>query len=196
MKNVLILNAHQVWEGFAPGKLNQSFVDMASSLLTEKGYTVKTTLINDQNYQVKDEIEKHLWADYIIIQTPMYWMQTPWIFKKYMDEVYTAAMGGELCNGDGRTRKDPSKQYGSGGTAQDKKYMLSVTANAPREAFGDVNQTFFGGKTVDDVYFPLHLNYKFFGMEALPTFSAHDVLKNPQIEEDFARFKKHINDNF
>ncbi len=196
MKNVLIINAHQVWEGFAPGKLNQSFIDIASTALEKKGYTVKTTTVNDQNYHIKDEIEKHLWADYIIIQTPMYWMQTPWIFKKYMDEVYSSAMGGELCTGDGRTRQDPSKQYGTGGTAQDKKYMLSVTCNAPKEAFNDPNQTFFEGKTVDDVYFPLHLNYKFFGMEALPTFSAHDVLKNPQIEEDFTRFKEHINYHF
>ncbi len=196
MKNVLIINAHQVWEGFAPGKLNQSFIDIASTALEKKGYTVKTTTVNDQNYQIKDEIEKHLWADYIIIQTPMYWMQTPWIFKKYMDEVYSSAMGGELCTGDGRTRQDPSKQYGTGGTAQDKKYMLSVTCNAPKEAFNDPNQTFFEGKTVDDVYFPLHLNYKFFGMEALPTFSAHDVLKNPKIEEDFTRFKEHINYHF
>lgn len=135
MKKILIINAHQVWEGFAPGKLNGSFVEMATEILTGKGYEVKTTKVNDQDYEIESEIEKHLWADYIIVQTPMYWMQTPWIFKKYMDEVYTSAMQGQLCNGDGRTRSDASKQYGSGGTAQDKKYMLSITCNAPKRSF-------------------------------------------------------------
>jgi len=40
----------------------------------------------------------------------------PWNFKKYMDEVYTAGMGGELCRGDGRTAEEPRKNYGTGGT--------------------------------------------------------------------------------
>lgn len=38
---------------------------------------------------------------------------------------------------DGCTRDDPSKQYGTGGKMQGKQYMLSLTWNAPQEAFGD-----------------------------------------------------------
>ncbi|NEP84602.1 MAG: NAD(P)H-dependent oxidoreductase, partial [Okeania sp. SIO3B3] len=49
-------------------------------------------------------------------QTPVNWMGVTWSFKKYMDYVYSAGMGGQLCKGDGRTRSDPSKQYGTGGT--------------------------------------------------------------------------------
>jgi modulator of drug activity B len=31
----------------------------------------------------------------------------------------------------------------------------------------------------------MHLNFKFFGMEPLPTFACFDVMKNPDIENDF-----------
>ena len=43
-----------------------------------------------------------------------YDMGVPWSFKKYIDLVYSAGTDGRLCDGDGRTRSDPSRQYGSG----------------------------------------------------------------------------------
>ncbi|SES71806.1 modulator of drug activity B [Nitrosospira multiformis] len=35
----------------------------------------------------------------------------------------------------------------------------------------------------------MHLNFKWIGYEALPTFMAYDVMKNPEIETDFKRFE-------
>jgi modulator of drug activity B len=105
-------------------------------------------------------------------------------------------MDGRLCAGDGRTRSDPSKQYGTGGTLAGTKYMLSLTLNAPRESFGDPPQTFFGGLSVDDLFRPMHLNFKFFGMEALPTFACYDVMKNPDVEADLAKYRKHLESVF
>ena len=40
-----------------------------------------------------------------------------------------------LLAGDARTRLDPSRQYGTGGKMQGKKFMICATWNAPREAF-------------------------------------------------------------
>ncbi len=74
--------------------------------------------------------------------------------------------------------------------------MLSLTYNAPREAFNDPNQVFFGGRGVDDLFWPMHLNFKFFGMKPLETFACHDVLKNPDVENDFIRFEAHLNKLF
>lgn len=47
------------------------------------------------------------------------------------------------------------QKYGSGGLIHDKKYMLSLTWNAPMEAFNDADQ-FFHGVGVDGVYLPFH----------------------------------------
>ncbi len=47
-------------------------------------------------------------------------MGAPWTVKKYIDDVFTEGHG-TLYASDGRTRKDPSKKYGSGGLVQGKK---------------------------------------------------------------------------
>ena len=38
----------------------------------------------------------------------------------------------------------------------------------------------------------MHLNYKFLGMKPLETFACYDVLKNPDVENDFVRFEAHL----
>ena len=38
----------------------------------------------------------------------------------------------------------------------------------------------------------MHLNFKFFGMTSLNTFACHDVLKSPDIQNDFLRFEVHL----
>lgn len=191
MKNIFLINAHEPYP-FSEGRLNGSLVEKMDAHLKANGYEVRTTAMKDE-YAIDAEIEKHRWADAIVVQTPCNWMGVPWSFKKYMDDIYSAGMDGRLCDGDGRTRKDPSKQYGSGGTLTGKKYMLSVTFNAPTESFNDPDQFFFEGKGVDDLFWPMHLNFRFFGMEPLETFSCHDVLKNPDVENDFVRFEAHLN---
>ena len=194
MKNVFILNAHQPYE-FSPGKLNAEIIRRMETHLISKGYEVRHTHVVD-DYSVPEEIEKHRWADVVILQSPVNWMGVPWMAKKYMDEVYMAGTGGLLCNNDGRTSAAPKDNYGGGGTLNGKKYMLSLTFNAPKEAFNDPSQYLFQGKSVDDLFFPCHLNFRFFAMEPLPTFSVHDVMKNPETEQDFLRLENHLNSIF
>ena len=70
--------------------------------------------------------------------------------------------------------------------------MLSLTFNAPQDAFDDESQYLFQGKSVDDLLFPAHMNFRFFGMTPLPTFASMDVMKNPQIAQDFQAFDEHL----
>ena len=133
MSNILLLNGAQPYE-FAPGTLNATLVDRARTALEAQGHAVRVTTVAE-GYDANSEVESHVWADTVIMQFPINWMSVPWSFKKYMDEVYTAGMDGRLCAGDGRTAEAPKSNYGLGGTLTDTKYMLSVTFNAPREAF-------------------------------------------------------------
>ena len=189
MKKVLIINTHQPYAS-SPGVLNAALVALMDRMLRDKGYEVRTTRLAD-GYEVQEEAEKHRWADVIVLQGPVNWMGFPWTFKKYQDEVY-GALGGSLFDGDGRHRADPGLHYGSGGLAQDKKYMLSLTYNAPRAAFDDEDQYLLRGKGVDDMFLPAHLCFRFMAMEPLDTFVCYDVLKNPDIENDFKRLEAHI----
>lgn len=194
MTKVHILNGHQPYP-FAEGRLNASLVEQARTHLSGKGYAVRVTEVA-KGYDVDAEVANHRWADVVIMQFPVNWMGVPWSFKRYIDEVYSAGMDGRLCNGDGRTREAPKANYGMGGTLAGRKYMLSLTLNAPREAFDDPTQAFFAGRSVDDLMQPMHLNARFFALSPLPTFAAFDVIKDPQIEADFARFEAHLDAHF
>lgn len=190
MKNVLIIDGHQPYP-FAPGRLNQTLAETAATMLTDAGKSVRLTQVS-AGYDVEAEVDHHVWADTVIMQFPINWMGAPWSFKKYMDEVYTAGMDGRLCQGDGRSAEAPTRNYGMGGTLGGTRYLLSVTLNAPRQAFDDPAEPFFAGGSLDDLLRPQHLNMAFFGAQPLPSFAAYDVMKNPQIEQDLQRFRAHI----
>ncbi len=63
------------------------------------------------------------------------------------------------------------------------------------EAFTDPKQ-FFEGRGIDGVFLPLHKTFEFIGMKPMASFMANDVFKNPTIEADFERFKKHLATEF
>ncbi|CAI1540713.1 NAD(P)H-dependent oxidoreductase [Serratia plymuthica] len=196
MKNVLIINTHQLYEGISSGGLNTTLLGVIRDEMETRGHKVQQTAI-ERGYDIAEEVRKHLWADIIILQSPVYWFGTPWIYKKYVDEVFTAGlMQQSMLVDDGRTRQDPDRQYGSGGKMQGKKYMLSLTWNAPQQAFEDNNQQLFAGKSVDDIFVSNTANYKFCGVDILPAFSCFDVMKSPDISNDIERLKQHLTNLF
>ncbi len=81
--------------------------------------------------------------------------------------------------------------FDSGGLVQGKRYMISATWNAPRQAFDDPSD-FFEGKGVDAVYFPFHKANQFLGMSGLPTFLAVDVMKRPDVPATVAAYQAHL----
>jgi len=196
MKKVLLINAHQFYEGISSGGLNKTMAGVIQEEVEKRGYEFRQTDI-ERGYDIADEVQKHQWADLIILQSPVYWFGMPWIYKKYVDEVFTAGMmQGRFITGDGRTRADPARQYGTGGLLQGKQYMISLTWNAPAQAFGDARQNLFEGKTVDDVFVSNTANYKFCGVKILPSFSCHDVMKQADVEGDIVRLRAHLQQIF
>lgn len=193
MKNVFIINAHQKYP-FSEGKLNAAYTEKAIQFFSSNGLEVRSISM-EESYDPAEQVANFKWADLIFLQTPINWMGVSWSFKKYIDEVFSLGMMGELSNGDGRTQNAPKKNYGLGGKLK-ANYMFSITANAPKEAFNNAEETFFNGISEDDLFLPMHLNFKWMGLEKLPTFMAYDVMKNPDIESDFERFDAHLKQNF
>ena len=105
--------------------------------------------------------------------------------------VFTEGHGTHVCQTMAVPAKIRRKKYGSGGLVQGKKYMLSLTWNAPMEAFTEKDQ-FFHGVGVDGVYLPFHKANQFLGMEPLPTFIANDVIKMPDVPRYTEEYRKHL----
>ncbi|MGR3806619.1 modulator of drug activity B [Pasteurella testudinis DSM 23072] len=186
--NILLLDGGKAF-AHSHGKLNHTLHDIAKQTLTEIGHSIRETVMDD-GYQIEQEIDNFLWADAIIWQMPGWWMGEPWTVKKYIDEVFTAGHG-KLYQSDGRHRVNPSEGYGTGGLLQGKKFMLSLTWNAPIEAFERADD-FFEGQGVDGLYLHFHKANEFLGMSRLPTFIVNDVIKNPQIEAFTAAYRAHL----
>ncbi|KXO84305.1 NADPH quinone reductase MdaB [Acinetobacter venetianus] len=192
MSNILIINGAKQF-AHSKGELNDTLTEFSASHLKTLGHQVQVTR-TDSDYDIQAEIDKYLWADVVIYQMPGWWMGAPWTMKKYIDDVFTIGHG-SLYASDGRSRSDASKTYGSGGLIQGKKYMLSLTWNAPMEAFTDPEQ-FFHGVGVDGVYLPFHKANQFLGMESLPTFIVNDVIKIPNVPSYLEAYKNHLDQIF
>ncbi len=191
MKKVLIINGHQYYDVVARGELTQNIINKADEFLTSNGFEVKHTHI-EKGYEINEEVQKLIWADYIIFQYPVYWMGTPWIAKKYFDEVLTQ---GKHYASDGRSRDDASKTYGSGGLLKGK-YMLSLTYNCPTSEF-DNKAGFFDGLSLDEANIATHKIFQFCGLEPLTTYSVHDIFKGDlNLEEELNKFESILADNF
>lgn len=125
---------------------------------------------------------------------PGWWMGEPWTVKKYIDEIFTFGHG-RLYASDGRSREDSSKKYGSGGLLAGKKYLLSLTWNAPLEAFTDPQQ-FFEGVGVDGVYLHTHKAFQFLGMSPRRTFICNDVIKQTDVPAYIQQYQQHLTAEF
>jgi len=194
MKNILIINGHQKYEGFADGNLTKDYINKAKEFFSSNDFTIKETTIED-GYDVDEEINKLLWADAILLQYPVYWMSVPWITKKYFDEVFTPSQG-QLYVNDGRSRDDASKTYGSGGLMTDKKYMLSLTYNCPETEFSN-KDGFFEGLSLDQAHFAIHKIFQFCGAKPLDTYAVFDVYKGDMnLENELANFEQTLTRNF
>lgn len=143
-----------------------------------------------QEYNPKEEVQKIVDNDYIIFQYPIWWFNTPWELKKWIDTVFMTGQGTLWAN-DGRTSSDPNKKYGTGGLI-DKKYMLSTTWNAPIEAFGS-NQFLESEKSILS---NMHKACQFLGMKKIDSFMCNDVVKNPDINYYVDSLQKHLDKIF
>ncbi|CAM3066014.1 NAD(P)H-dependent oxidoreductase [Rariglobus hedericola] len=192
--NILIINAHLTYPGWSEGKLNNSLAELAKTFFIERGHTVTETKI-ERGYDPDTEVAKHATTDLVILQTPVNWFGAPWIYKKYVDEVFNAGGIGTkiLLEDDGRTRSDPTRQYGTGGKMQGKRFMVSATWNAPHEAFDNPHGILYGGKGTADVFLNITSSYKFCGYDVLPDFNVFDIFKKIEaIPASFEDYKRHL----
>jgi NADPH dehydrogenase (quinone) len=165
-------------------------MDLAKAFFVEREHQVAETFV-ERGYDPEEEVKKHAAADLVILQTPVNWFSAPWIYKKYVDEVFNVGLAKEvLLAGDGRTRPDPSRQYGTGGKMQGKKFMICATWNAPREAFDNPNGVLYGGKGTADLFLHITSNYKFTGYDIPPDYGVFDIFKNPDIPRALEDYKR------
>lgn len=194
---IFIINGGQKF-AHSGGLFNNTLTEWTNSFLNKEGYALRNTNINE-DFDVMEEAENFKWADIIIYHTPIWWFQVPNKMKKYLDEVFTAGHNNGMYSSDGRSRKNPAINYGTGGLMQGKKYMVTTSWNAPETAF-TLTGEFFDQTSVDDgILFGFHKMNKFLGMTRVPGFHFHDLEKNAtpeRLADYYKSYLKHLENNF
>ncbi|AWG26971.1 flavodoxin [Flavobacterium kingsejongi] len=186
------MNTHLTYPNWSEGLLNDAFTQKAKDFFKAHNYEVIVTKV-EEGYDADEEVEKHLQADIIILQTPINWFGAPWIYKKYVDEVFNSGLhSAKFLSGDGRTREDTTRQYGTGGKMQGKKFMVSSTWNAPSESFGNPDQQLFKGAGTSDLLLQITSNYRFCGVEIMQDYNCFDIFKDGDIAKDLEHYPKHL----
>lgn len=193
---VLLINTHLTYANWSEGTLNQSFLQVAKDFFLTKGFDVIETKV-EEGYQPVEEVAKHLEADIVILQTPINWFGTPWIYKKYVDEVFNHGLQTkQFLTGDGRTNDDPTKQYGTGGLMRGKKFMVCATWNAPAEAFDNPNQQLMQGKGTAELFLNISSNYRFCGYDILKDYNCFNIFRRDNLSEDLGNYPTHLAEVF
>jgi modulator of drug activity B len=191
MKKIFIINGGQKF-GHSGGRFNQTIAKETLEFFQNKeGFEVKSTDIND-DYNPAEEVSKFVWADVIIYHTPIWWFQLPHGLKEYIDVVFTEGHANGIYKSDGRSSINPAINYGTGGMMHGKKYMVTTSWNAPKEAF-TLPGEFFKETSVDKgPLFGFHRMNAFTGMQPLESMHFHDVMKGANVESDLEMYRSHL----
>ena len=73
---VLLINTHLTYPNWSEGRLNNAFQQVAKDFFTSNSIKVIETKI-ENGYIPEQEVEKHMEADIIILQTPVNWFGAP-----------------------------------------------------------------------------------------------------------------------
>lgn len=194
MKNIFIINGGQTF-AHSGGSFNTSLTNWTKETFEAQGFAVRVTSVNDA-FDPFDEAEHFKWADVIIYHTPIWWFQVPNLLKKYIDEVFTAGHNNGIYASDGRSRRNPEINYGTGGLMQGKKYMVTSTWNAPDTAFTLPDEFFDQHSPDEGVLFGFHKMNQFAGLSRIAGMHFHDLEKNatPERVENYRKaYIEHVN---
>tara|TARA_R100000655_G_C2951732_1_gene187433 strand:- start:90 stop:686 length:597 start_codon:yes stop_codon:yes gene_type:complete len=195
MKNIFVINGGHTF-AHSPGRFNKTLLQNTTNYFANRpGFDVRTTEVG-KKYDLEEEVEKYKWADIIIYHTPIWWFQVPFGFKEYIDKVFTAGHQNGIYTSDGRSRKNPSINYGTGGSLHGKKYLLTTSWNAPEDAF-KLEGEFFDQKSVDEgPLYAFHKMNKFIGLEFIASTHFHDMEKNADVPRELKRYDQFLSQIF
>ncbi len=162
--NILLIKANQSLYA-SKGTLNEALFGMSQQILGER-HAIKVSNTVSGQWDIDEEIEKLQWAETVIYHFPLWWFGIPNLMKKYFDEVLVYGKTYRIVD-----------VYGEGGQLAGKAFMIAVTSNLKKSAFGCVPML-ARYRTVDDLLTPLILTNYYVGIKKqLPTFHAEDVVR-------------------
>jgi modulator of drug activity B len=179
MKNVLIINAHEINQELQES-INNTFIKTSINYFMKTDTNVIVVNMED-NLTLENQVSLFKWADTILFQLPVNWMSVPEKFKKYLDTTLNKGI------------KRALKEYKG---SKKITYMLSLSFTSPSEAFGIKKNNYLIERMADNIVSQIHFDFSSLRMTKLQTFVSLNSLKTPEIKNDKNRFIKHLEEVF
>lgn len=164
-------------EGFDPVESPAHFPQRANpsrfSVLTEQRHANDTSTLPPD---VRREVDRLEWADLVIFQYPMWWHAQPAVLKGWLDRVFVY---GGLYTGTMRYDR---------GYFKERKALCSVTAGAPKEAFGHNSR----GGPIELLMYPMHYSLYYMGYDVLPPFISYGIQGGGLAYQAEEQFRVHL----
>lgn len=129
---------------------------------------------------LKAEMEKLKWADFLLINTPLWWSTFPAILKGWFDRVLALGFA-----------YHPREKLYENGVFKGKKAMLSLTAGASEQAYTEQG----ANGDIMKVLFHIHHGILYYiGMDVLPPFIAWRAHLEPRetLEKYIENYKQYL----
>jgi glutathione-regulated potassium-efflux system ancillary protein KefG len=126
-------------------------------------------------FDVEQEQSLLLKHDRIIIQFPFWWYSSPYLLKKWIDEVLTFGWA-----------------FGPGGNKlHDKELGLAITTGSTEESYGSSGYNLF---TMNEMTRPYEVTCSLIGMKFLPLFTVHNAgnLLDKELEQAVEKYMNYV----
>lgn len=163
MKNILIVTGHPY---HTHSVANKKIVDLLKTKYPDSIHRDLAILYPDYKIDIPTEREKLLWADIIIIETPLFWYSMTSLIIRWIEEVFGYGWA-----------------YGSKGNAlRNKKIIVGITAGASDSHYSQKNDM---NITVNELIKPIKLTFEYCDMNFLGFVFTGGMTHsfNPSIEE-------------
>lgn len=147
MKNILIVTGHTHAKDSVG---NKNIIATLKDKYPNAEFDDLNALYSDYKIDVDKEKEKLLWADIIVIQSPLFWYSMTSLIMRWIEEVFEHGWA-----------------YGSKGHALDgKEIIIGITAGSTNEDYSDSGKM---GITIDEILKPYIVTFGFCRMNYLGT---------------------------
>lgn len=153
---------------------NRSNKEIFNPILEQVNAVTTKTLTPD----IKEEVDKLKWADFILFQFPVWWSSIPSMLKGWIDRVFLPGVVHNISEG---------KMFETG-LLKGKKAMLAFTTGATRDLYsaqgpyGDIDEL---------LKYVTYNTLAVAGLEVLPSFGMFGAagMEKEQVEEELNKFK-------
>ena len=163
MKNILIVTGHTHAKDSVG---NKEIISILKDKYPNAKFDDLNILYPDYKINIDKEKEKLLWADTIVVQSPLFWYSMTSLIMRWLEEVFEHGWA-----------------YGSKGHALDKKdVIIGITAGSTNEDYSDSGKM---GITIDEILKPYVLIFDYCRMNYLGAVFTGGMLNigNSSIEE-------------